>query len=133
MPPERRRENGVGREEGRRSVSALGYIMSCCANYESTRSAMQTSICQKRPIFRIQYFRPSKCRPLKSANAPPVPPPLGSSFQGHTTSSSRVRSIRHMPFHISGQLVLRLSLMDIKIFAFSYIWVTTLTFCGHVT
>jgi len=65
-------------EEGRRSVSALYkiiqhhkhyrgyyyyyfyyyYIMSCRANYEPTRSAMQTSICQKRPIFRI----PTGCR-----------------------------------------------------------------------
>jgi len=35
---------------------------------------MQTSICQKQPIFRIPYFRPSKCRPLESA--PPSPPPL---------------------------------------------------------
>ena len=52
-------------------------IMSCCANYEPTRSAMQTSICQKRPIFRIQYFRPSTCRPLESAaggECPPRPP-----------------------------------------------------------
>ena len=45
--------------------------------YEPTRSAMQTSICQKRPIFRIPYFRPSKCRPWNvppGANAPPRPP-----------------------------------------------------------
>ena len=39
-------------------------------------------ICQKRPNFRIPYFRPSKCRPLLSAArggcplALPVPPPL---------------------------------------------------------
>jgi len=46
--------------------------------YEPTHSAMQTSICQKRPIFRIQYFRPSKCRPWKvpqGANAPLPHPP----------------------------------------------------------
>ena len=51
--------------------------MSCCANYEPTRSAMQTSICQKRSIFRIPYFRPSKRRPWKvppGANAPLAPP-----------------------------------------------------------
>ena len=68
MPPEKRRENGVGREEGRRSVSALYH-------------ELQASICQKRPIFRIPYFRPSKCRPLESAAGgecpPPLPPPLG--------------------------------------------------------
>jgi len=52
------------RKEGAQWVH---YIMSCCANYEPTHSAMQTSICQKRPIFRIPYFRPSKCRPLESA------------------------------------------------------------------
>jgi len=51
------------------------YIMSCSANYEPTRSAMQTSICQKRPIFRIPYFRPSKCRPLESAAGGKCPPP----------------------------------------------------------
>ena len=65
-----------GRKEGAQWVH---YMMSCCANYEPTRSAMQTSICQKRPIFRIPYFRPSKCRPLESAaggECPPVPPPL---------------------------------------------------------
>ena len=65
MPPEKRRENGVGREEGRRSVSALYH-------------ELQTSICQKRPIFRIPYFRTSKCRPLESsagANALPRRPP----------------------------------------------------------
>ena len=48
--------------------------MSCCANYEPTRSAMETSICQKRPIFRIPYFRPSKCRPLESAAGGECPP-----------------------------------------------------------
>jgi len=57
-----------GRKEGAQWVH---YIMSCCANYEPTRSAMQTSICQKRPIFRIPYyFAPQNAAPWK------VPPPL---------------------------------------------------------
>jgi len=60
--------------------------MSCCANYEPARSAMQRSICQKRPIFKIPYFRPSKCRPLESAAGgecpPPSPlPPAATAFQ----------------------------------------------------
>jgi len=41
--------------------------------YEPTRSVMQTSICQKWPIFRIPYFRPTKCRPWK---VPPGPSPV---------------------------------------------------------
>jgi len=47
------------------------------------RSAMWTPIRQKRPDFRIPYFRPSKCRPCTvppGAHAPPcppLPPPLG--------------------------------------------------------
>ena len=60
-----------GREEGAQRVH---YIMSCCANYEPTRSARQTSIRQKRPVFRIPYFRPSKCRPLESAAGGRMPP-----------------------------------------------------------
>jgi len=48
---------------------------------------------------------------------------------------SRVHSIRHKPFPINGQLVPTepLSLTVFEILAFSYIWVTTLTFWGHVT
>ena len=45
-------------------------------------SAMQTSIRQKRPNFKIAYFRPLKCCPVQSAawaTCPPLspfPPPL---------------------------------------------------------
>jgi len=37
---------------------------------------MLTPILQKRPNFRIPYFRPCKCRPLHSANHGSMPPPL---------------------------------------------------------
>jgi len=51
--------------------------MSCCANYEPTRSAMQTSICQKRPISEFHIFAPQNAAPWKvppEANAPSPPP-----------------------------------------------------------
>ena len=66
-----------GRKEGAQCIN----IMSCCANYEPTRFAMQTSICQKRPIFRIPYFRPSNADPWKvlpgACECPLLPPPMG--------------------------------------------------------
>jgi len=64
-----------GRKKGAQWVH---YIMSCCANYEPTHFAMQTSICQKRPIFRIPFFRPLKMPPPGKCHRermPPSPPP----------------------------------------------------------
>ena len=49
-----------------------------CRGCKISLSAMQTSIRQKRPNFKIPYFRLSQCRPLQSAarGACPLGPPL---------------------------------------------------------
>ena len=54
-----------------------GGVLEGIRGYKISLSAIQISICQKQPNFKIPYFRPSKCR-LSSvppeADAPLLPP-----------------------------------------------------------
>jgi len=69
MPPERRRENGVGREEGRRSVSALYHELLRC-KHQFARNDQFSEF----HIFAPQNAAPWKILPGTNAPLAPLPP-----------------------------------------------------------